>query len=162
MSALQLKNRDLSGGARWQSGVTLIEVLVAIVVLSIGLLGMAGLQANGLKVGTSAIYRSQAAQAAYDIADRMMANQNQATAGSYSRSLGAANPTGTTLADQDMLDWLAIVRRLPSGDGAIASNGLVFTITVQWDDQRAIGRNTSTPGTAAPTQFVLVTQLTNR
>lgn len=159
--------RELSASSRLsgrQSGITLIEVLVAVVVLSIGLLGVAGLQASGMRVSSSSYYRAQAAQAAYDIADRMLASQGQARAGSYLRTLGAADPTGTTMADQDMLDWLAVVRRLPSGDGAIAvdNTGLIFTITVQWDDRRAVGRNTATPNAAAPAQFVLVTQLTNQ
>ncbi|NOS87695.1 MAG: type IV pilus modification protein PilV [Methylococcaceae bacterium] len=58
-----------------ERGFTLIEVLVAMVVLSIGLLGLAGLQATSLKSNQSAYHRSQATQLAYEMADRMRANR---------------------------------------------------------------------------------------
>lgn len=57
-----------------QSGSTLIEIMVAIVVMAIGLLGLAGLQVNALKFQKSASQRSEASQAASDLADRMRAN----------------------------------------------------------------------------------------
>ncbi len=56
-----------------QQGFTLIEVLVAVVVLSIGLLGLAGLQTTGLRNNQSAYYASQAAIYANDIFERMRA-----------------------------------------------------------------------------------------
>lgn len=58
-----------------QSGFTMIEVLIAVLVLSIGLLGLAGLQAASLHNNHSAYLRSQATLLAYGIADRMRANQ---------------------------------------------------------------------------------------
>lgn len=61
-----------------ERGFTLIEVLVAMVVLSIGLLGLAGLQATSLKSNQSAYHRSQATQLAYEMADRMRANREYA------------------------------------------------------------------------------------
>ena len=57
-----------------QSGFSLLEVLIAIVVTSIGLLGLAAMQATGLRNNHSAYHRSQATVLAYDIADRMRAN----------------------------------------------------------------------------------------
>ncbi len=57
-----------------QTGYSLIEVLIAIVVTSIGLLGLAAMQATGLRNNHSAYQRSQATVLAYDIADRMRAN----------------------------------------------------------------------------------------
>jgi type IV pilus assembly protein PilV len=59
---------------RAQSGSTLIEIMVAIVVMAIGLLGLAGLQVNALKFQKSASQRSEASQAASDLADRIRAN----------------------------------------------------------------------------------------
>src|SRR6266404_3862053 len=64
-----------------QRGMTLIEILVAIVVLSVGLLGLAGLQLKGLQVNQGSIYRWQAAMLAEDIADRIRADR--AGAGTY-------------------------------------------------------------------------------
>ncbi len=56
------------------SGFTLIEVLIAMFVLAIGLLGLAGLQATGMRNNLSAYHRSEATVLAYDLADRMRAN----------------------------------------------------------------------------------------
>src|SRR5215510_11075504 len=61
-----------------QRGLSMIEVLVAIVIISLGLLGMAGLQASGLRTSQSAFYRAQAAQFANDMAERMRANLGDA------------------------------------------------------------------------------------
>lgn len=132
-------------------GFTLVEVLVAIAVLSIGLLGVGALQVSGLRVGQSSFYRAQAAQFATDMADRMRANLGDSR--NYSMALGDATPTGVTVRDRDRADWRARLRTLPGGNGAIAvdvDENLV-TITVQWDDTRA--------GGAAASNFVLVTRL---
>ena len=56
------------------TGFTLIEVLIAMIILAVGLLGLAGLQATSLRNNQSAYNRSVATQLAYDIADRMRAN----------------------------------------------------------------------------------------
>ena len=61
-----------------ERGFTLVEVLVAMVVLSIGMLGLAGLQATSLKSNQSAFNRSQATQLAYEMADKMRANRDYA------------------------------------------------------------------------------------
>lgn len=119
-----------------QRGVSLIEVLVAVVILTIGLLGLAGLQASGMRVGHSSFYRSQANQFAYDVADRMRANPSDARAGNYARPLSATIPTGTSTAERDLADWMRRVRALPNGQGGITFNDAVATIVVQWDDQR--------------------------
>jgi len=56
-------------------GFTLLEVLVAVIVLAIGLLGLAKLQATGLRANHEADLRSRATLLAYDIADRVRANR---------------------------------------------------------------------------------------
>ena len=56
------------------AGFTLIEVLVALIIVSIGLLGLAGLQATSVRFNQQAYLRSQAVQQAYDMADRIRAN----------------------------------------------------------------------------------------
>jgi type IV pilus assembly protein PilV len=122
-----------------QTGFTLIEILVTVIVLSIGLLGLAGLQATSLKFNSTAYQRSQATSLAYDIADRMRANVVVARAGNYDIALGAAAPTGTTPAAIDLQEWRrALTNTLPSGTGSIDSvtNSPVFTIIIQWDDDR--------------------------
>ena len=58
-----------------QKGLSLIEVMIALAVFSFGLLALAALMASGLKYNTSALHRSYATNQAYDMADRMRANQ---------------------------------------------------------------------------------------
>ena len=115
---------------RAQQGVTLLEVLISIVVLSIGLLGYAGLQTVSLKNNTSAFQRSQATMLTYDIVDRMRANRPNLA--SYSVTLG------TVGSYPDVISWKSnVAAALPDGDASItvdlAGNA---TIVIQWDDNR--------------------------
>ena len=120
-----------------QRGLSLVEVLVAVVLLSVGLLGLAGLQASGLRVGLSSIHRSEAAQLAQDMIERMRANV--ANAGSYGLALGDAAPACASVAACDLRDWRLRLQSLPAGTGAVAVDGRQATVTVQWDDSRGAG-----------------------
>ncbi|MEX0733431.1 MAG: type IV pilus modification protein PilV [Steroidobacteraceae bacterium] len=122
-------------GRERQRGATLIEALVALLILSIGLLGVAGLQLQALRSNHGAHLRSQATMLAHDIADRMRANRTAALAGGYNVAVGAV-PGGNTLADLDVVAWKqSLADILPSGDGAVVLAGAVATITVQWTDR---------------------------
>jgi len=160
-----MKQTYLSFNSRLNSqGFTLVEILVTVIVLSIGLLGLAGLQLNGLRSNHSAYLRSQATLLTLDIADRMRANRTSAVSGNYDIDIGdvpaAATCTGTgancapsTLAGADLSQWKNhLSDSLPQGDGAIARVALgaktLVTITVQWDDSK--GQN-------APVQLVTET-----
>lgn len=126
-------------------GFSLLEVLVAIVVLSIGLLGLAGLMASGLKNAHSAYHRTQATWLAYDVLDRMRANRQVALAGGYNLALGAT-PGGSGLAATDLSEWdTALTETLPAGDGSISvtTASRAVTIIVQWNDARGTGGSTS-------------------
>lgn len=117
-------------GLRRQRGVSLLEVLISIVILSVGLLGYAGLQTLSMKNNTSALHRSQATILAYDIVDRIRANRPNMA--SYNVALGAV---GTY---PDVISWKNnVAATLPDGKGAVAIdlNGIA-TITIQWDDNR--------------------------
>ena len=141
------------------SGFTLIEVLIAALVLSFGLLGLAGLQATSIRNNQSAYNRSQATQLAYDMADRMRANKNESvdpTSGSViaaskyvtiaptaaSDQADCTTVTGCTraqMATHDLSQWnKALTSALPGGTGTITvvATTRVFTITVNWDDNR--------------------------
>lgn len=129
------------------NGFTLIEVLVSTVVLSIGLLGLAGLQANNLKNNQSAYFRSQSTQLAYDIADRMRANVTAsnnylsshmtvaaATQQADCTTVSAAC-TPEKMAQNDLYEFKsALATALPGGTATITSAGNVFTVTINWDD----------------------------
>jgi len=124
-------------------GFTMVEILVAIVVLAIGLLGLANLQVTTLQFNNSAYLRSQAINLAADMADRMWANRAVAIgAGSpYDINIADGPPWPATLADTDLVEWrAALANTLPGGTGAItvAADGLA-TIVVCWDDTRGEG-----------------------
>jgi type IV pilus assembly protein PilV len=149
---------------RAQSGFSLLEVLVTLVILSLGILGVAGLQNVALKNAHSALLRAQAAQYAYDMLDRMRVNRAAAAGGAYNRALGDPAPTGSSLADSDRAGWLAQLRSLPEGAGGIVvdANGTA-TITVRWDET-AFGNsgtdaNCPSGSAAGRVCFVLSTRL---
>jgi type IV pilus assembly protein PilV len=117
-----------------QRGTTLIETLVALVVLSVGLLGIAALQMTSLRNNRGANFRSQAQVLAYDIADRMRANRNAALANAYVVALGVT-PAGATLNAIDLQAWKAtLTQALPQGDGEITRVGNMFRIRITWTD----------------------------
>jgi len=137
-----------------QSGVSLLEVLVAILVLSIGLLGLAGLQALALKNNQNSLYRTIATQQAFDMADRMRANFIGRQAGLYDAISGIpANPgcistfcSTTNLATYDAFAWnTANAALLPSGAGTVSKSGNVYSITISWVERDTPGA----PGVAA-------------
>lgn len=131
-------------------GFTLIEVLIAVVILAGGLLGLAALQAAGLSNSQSSYNRSQATQLAYDIADRMRANPKKAA--NYLTTFmepGDANASATAcsslansctpeqLAVKDLDDWSDdLATLLPLGEGEIRLVGSVYIVTVKWDDDK--------------------------
>ncbi len=121
-----------------QRGVTLIEVLVALLVLSIGLLGLAGLQTVALQHNQAAYMRSQATNLAHDVADRMRANREAALAGDYDTNDCDA-PTEKDPDDSDLGEWCAAVRQLPGGTASISRSDNRFTITIQWGEERLEG-----------------------
>jgi type IV pilus assembly protein PilV len=121
---------------RAQRGMTLVETLIALLVLSIGLLGIAGLQMTSLQNNRGAHLRSQAAVLAYDIADRMRANRTVALTGTgYTVALGAPK-TVVDLMTLDLKNWKdALTNTLPAGDGQIdLLAGNVVRIRVVWKD----------------------------
>lgn len=140
-----------------QNGFTLLEVLVTLVIVSFGLLGIAGVIANSIKVNQSSYARSQASWFANDIIDRMRANRIAAEVDSspYNLALGAS-PSGTTIAATDLTQWrTALANTLPAGTGSIVildGSSRKVTVIVQWNDQRAVG------GLAAQ-QFTVETRL---
>lgn len=137
-----------------QRGAGLIEVMVAVLLLALGLLGIAGMQLASLQHNHSAALRSQAVLLAYDALDRMRANRDAAFVGSYATAFVDPAPAGATIEALDLQEWKGALTALPSGAGAIASavvgGRTLFTVTVQWDDSR---------GELPPQQFSTVSEL---
>jgi type IV pilus assembly protein PilV len=141
------------------AGFTLIEVLIATLVLAAGLLGLAGLQVTSLRNNQSAYNRSQATQLTYDIADRIRANPlvagnylttsaaiSETTNADYPACTSAAPCNPTQFAVKDLYEWSnALSNTLPAGTGTITLTGAVYTISVKWDDNRDGAVNNSDP-----------------
>ncbi len=115
-----------------QAGVTLLEVLIAALVLGIGLLGVAGLQVTALQTNQDASFQSQAVNLAYDLSDRMRAHCPERAA------CGVANVQGTAWFE----DWQERVEgSLPAGQGGVrAGQNNAVRVEVSWARRdRAIG-----------------------
>lgn len=143
-------------------GFTLVELLVAVVVMSIGVLGVAALQAISLQQNRSALFRAEASQLANDLLDRIRANP----LGTYAPTTMAATPPSAAncytqvcsvaqMATFDISSWkcqlnsadgdgvtygicntLNISSSIPEGGGSITLNGSTYEIEVQWLDDR--------------------------
>ena len=152
-----------------QLGFSLIEVLIAMLVLAIGLLGMAQMQASGLRSTHGAYLRTQATLLAGDMLDSMRANMTVARAGGYDVAFGGALGGGAQ-ADLDVIAWKANLRALlPNGDGQIttvtpagatAATPSDVTVAVRWSGlrQSEVGDD-GTLGTASTKTFTVDTTL---
>jgi len=163
------RNRARKPVRATEQGMTLVEVLVTIVVLSVGLLGLAGLQLRGIQVNQGAAMRSQAAILAEDLADRMRGDYAAFTSGSFFNAWTPAKVGATPTVSLN--DWLYSLSALPAGpassqitDGCASQPlpcaniqtlakpaGTILTpvqIDIYWNDARAAGA--STPGSSVP------------
>lgn len=120
-------------------GVGLIEVMIAVLVMGIGFLGIAALQAVTLRNSQSALERSQAVVQTYAILDAMRANVAVARIGGYNlNTMTCTPPSAGDLAANDLRDWIVALQGNlgVSACGQIACGNLDCKITVQWDDSR--------------------------
>ncbi|WP_207063345.1 type IV pilus modification protein PilV [Motiliproteus sp. SC1-56] len=149
--------------ARMQAGVSMLEVLIALVLITTALLGATALQITGLQNNRSAYYRSQASLLAYDMADRLRVNAGYALANSSAYAFHSENdplPSATScitdingctdgsLRDQDLREWAENFKDvtgighdgadyrplLPGGVGSVTASGSLYSITVSWDE----------------------------
>lgn len=144
-------------------GVTLIEVLVAVLVLSIGMLGIAGLQARALKYNQSSYERSVAVIQSQSIGDSMRANSAEAKLGRYNIAKKCDTAAASTSqADGDLAAWIGQMQTSLSGAAANVCGGVnctaagLCTVSVQWDDTRG---NADKSGATQIEQLNIVTQL---
>ena len=136
--------RNLS---RLQSGFTLVEAMVSLVVLSVGMIGIAALYAQGLGAGRTAQYRTQAVNLVADMADRIRANRAALVAyaglpgnnGCDPQTGGGVDCTPAQMAAHDLFVWNQQVQQLlPNGQWQIQFNGGAippsYTIQLTWDE----------------------------
>jgi type IV pilus assembly protein PilV len=123
--------------SRQQRGFTLLEVLIALLVLSIGLLGLAALQTTGLRSNQMASMRTLATQLAYDMTDRMRANPAGIAANQYVIATDETpGDPAVSIANNDLTEWRDQIARLPGGLSSIAQNAGTHVVTVYWDEYR--------------------------
>lgn len=134
------------------AGFTLVEVMIALLIFSIGLLGLVGLQSTAIQDNSRAYYRMQANFLAYDMLDRMRANRAEAITGTYNIPVGpvpsatscngsSATCSETAIANWDRREWKQLLAQtLPAGNGSVTQSGSgetsQFVIRVQWDDDK--------------------------
>jgi len=139
-------NRRESPACQHARGMTLIEVLVSLIVISVGLLGVAALQTVSLRNSQGSYLRTQATALADDMIDRMRANRTVALSPTYGYNTAYGQTitlTGTsTRADHDRKEWKdALVAGLPatkdagSADGRIQVDGTIATISIRWGER---------------------------
>ncbi len=125
-----------------QQGLTLIESMVALLVVSIGLLGIAALQITAMNQNASSLNHSQAVWIAYNMSDRIRANMPEFD--NYDGVDTDASPGGdcesdpcstNEMLDADATEWADLMANLPGGRGLITSNADGLLITVMWDDE---------------------------
>lgn len=146
----------MSTPAHTEKGISLVEAMVALVVLAIGMLGIAALHVESVKANRTALLRTQAVNLANDLADRIRANRQARV--SYTLAVGAlpalgtcvvtSNCTNNQLAVDDLAHWVRSVRGLlpPAPDGnppttsvafvpaAAAGQPDTYTIRVAWTE----------------------------
>ncbi len=148
-----MQNSSINSCCSSQNGFTLFETLIAVVIMAIGLIGIAGLQTKTAVYTEASLYRSQASTLAQEIIERMRSNPTQAIEGAYDiESLPNLTTSCTGLdkyctvvdiRDHDLAMWSNRVRAaLPEGRATIttvagaAGEPVNITIILSWDDSR--------------------------
>jgi type IV pilus assembly protein PilV len=148
-------------GLAGTAGVSLVETLVALLVLSFGLLGVAALQAHSLRHNLDAYHRSLATSFGNQLLDRLRANREAArdpatqqydfsSIFDYGSTANPAYPAPAVSSSDpvmalDLTTWLAQLRVLPAGTGAVGCDQAgVCVVAVEWDEVRTGGTDTET------------------
>jgi type IV pilus assembly protein PilV len=131
-----------AGPSNRQFGFTLVEVLVALLVLSVGMLGIAALYLDSLRASRAALVRTQAVALAADMADRMRANRD--VPGAYDCGGDCAADEGSVDDDtaiDEINEWrLLVENQLPGGVCSIeytpagANTPSVYTVGISWTE----------------------------
>ncbi len=133
-------------GLKLQRGVTMLEILIAVMVLSVGLLGVAGLQTTNLRNSQSAHQRTMAVLLASGMAERIRANRTLALAGGFAMGKTCAALTATGSIQQlEQKNWIDEIRNSlgsvasTCGEVTYTAGTRTYTVIVYWDDSKALG-----------------------
>ncbi len=141
-SAASLRRRNPAGCGRRRRGVTLIEVLVSVLVITVGLLGAAAMQAVMLRDNQGSYEYTQTSILTQSILDAMRANPAGVTGGAYDTAGYVCNaPNGAALAARDLARWITTLQSQLgcSACGSVSCAAAACTVRVRWDDSRATG-----------------------
>jgi type IV pilus assembly protein PilV len=134
------RNRSSPAPRRRNNGFTLVEAMVALIVLSVGLLGIAALYVETLRANRTSLHRTQAVNVATDIADRMRSNRNPANAYACGTPCNPATG-GNAIAIADLTDWVTRINtQLPGGTAAVAytaptaTTPAAYVVSIGWDE----------------------------
>lgn len=123
-----------------ESGATLIEVLIAVLILAVGLLGVAAIQAVALRNSQASSERTQAVIQSYSILDAMRSNLSAARAGAYNIPKTCTVPAGGSRVQSDLNFWVQSLHDT-IGESACGSvscgTGDICSVTVYWNEARA-------------------------
>lgn len=129
-------------GHRAQRGVSLIEVLVSLLIVTVGMLGAVALQATALRNNQGSFERTQTSILTQGIFDAMRTNLPGVSANGYNTGgMVCVAPAAANLATSDIARWVNNLHAQinPGACGAIQCAAGVCTVSVQWDDSRATG-----------------------
>ena len=142
---MRTRRQQIFTASTRQQGFTLIESMVALVVLSVGMLGISALFTMGLSSGRTAVYRSQAVNLVSDLADRIRANRTAQAAYAGVAANNNCDPLGgggvdcapVQMAAHDLFVWNQQVQQsLPNGQWLILFDPATlpesYTIQVSW------------------------------
>lgn len=140
-----------------QAGAGMIEMMVALFILAVGLLGVLAMQMSGIDSAQRANFSTEAHIVAADMVDRILAaddidtledndaydgvdteNANASAAGCIATGCAKSNDPGGAQMLYDEWEWSTTIARLPSGRGTVAYDGAngVYTVRVFWDGER--------------------------
>jgi type IV pilus assembly protein PilV len=124
-----------------QQGMSMVEAMISLLVISIGLLGIASLQITAMKQNATALNHSQAVWIGYNMADRIRANISEFatyagvdTSKDYSRDCMIGPCTNLQMVESDAKEWSTQVQNLPGGIGQVTGDATQLVIAVMWDD----------------------------
>lgn len=158
--------RQRSRSPRRERGITMVESLVALVILSVGMLGIAGLYVTGIKAGRSALLRTQAVNLASDMADRIRANRRAVTAYDMDEYGGAPTDqdcigndcTSAELAEDDLFRWQASIEAALPGRPLALADVEVFDAAAPAADRYAISVTWHEAGEEAESEYTLMVE----
>ena len=142
-----ISSKNRTGGIKPGRGFSLVEVLIALIILSVGMLGIAGLYVQSMQAGRTSMFRHNAVTLAGDIADRIRANPSPLAVPAYTATAGADNgcvnddincsPAQMAANDVDLWQEQAEAS-LPNGTVTVAVDNSVlppsYEIKVGWDE----------------------------